>query len=36
MLSVFTASISRRLYGLILIFAIGFGGLLAFQLYTLS
>jgi methyl-accepting chemotaxis protein len=33
--SAFTSSIARRLYALIVIFAIGFAGVLAYQLYTL-
>ncbi|HEV7293233.1 MAG TPA: cache domain-containing protein, partial [Devosia sp.] len=35
MFSAFTSSIARRLYALIVIFAIGFAGVLAYQLYTL-
>ncbi|MGB3335893.1 MAG: methyl-accepting chemotaxis protein [Devosia sp.] len=35
MSSLFTGSIARRLYALILIFAIGFASVLAYQLYTL-
>ncbi len=35
MSNLFTGSIARRLYTLIAIFAVGFAGVLAFQLYTL-
>ncbi|MEO8683436.1 MAG: methyl-accepting chemotaxis protein [Devosia sp.] len=35
MSNLFTGSIARRLYTLIAIFAVGFSGLLAFELYTL-
>ncbi|MDB5615397.1 MAG: hypothetical protein JWQ22_3050, partial [Devosia sp.] len=35
MVNIFTGSIARRLYALIVIFAIGFASVLAYQLYTL-